>query len=41
MRLTLKIALAALVLTVLYFVSTSIWWTGTGYCLGSMAGCLG
>ena len=32
--------IAALVIAIVYALSAFVWWTGEGYCLGSMAGCI-
>jgi Flp pilus assembly pilin Flp len=32
--------IAALVIAGVYALSALIWWTGEGYCLGTMAGCI-
>jgi hypothetical protein len=32
--------IAALVIAIVYALSALIWWTGEGYCLGTMAGCI-
>jgi hypothetical protein len=34
--------IAALVIAIVYALTALIWWTGEGgYCLGTMAGCIG
>jgi hypothetical protein len=34
------IVIVALVLALIYALSAFVWWTGEGYCLGTMAGCI-
>jgi hypothetical protein len=34
------IAIALLVLAIVYALSALIWWTGEGYCLGTLSSCL-
>jgi hypothetical protein len=31
---------AALVIAIVYALTALVWWTGEGYCLGTMAGCI-
>jgi hypothetical protein len=33
--------IAALVIAIVYALTALVWWTGEGYCLGTMAGCIG
>ena len=40
-KLIVRIVAGACVLVALYLVTTSIWWTGRGYCFGSMTKCVG
>ena len=34
------IVIVALVIALIYALSALVWWTGEGYCLGTMAGCI-
>jgi len=33
--------IAALVIAIVYALSALVWWTGEGYCLGTLSTCLG
>ena len=33
--------IAAALLALIYALTALVWWTGSGYCLGTMAGCIG
>ena len=32
--------IAALVITIIYALSALIWWTGEGYCIGTLTACV-
>jgi hypothetical protein len=34
------ILIAALVIAIVYALSALIWWTGEGYCIGTLSSCL-
>jgi hypothetical protein len=40
-RIVRAIVLIAGAILALAFISSRLWWTGEGYCIGSMANCIG
>jgi hypothetical protein len=40
-RLAVRLALALALLALILWIAGYVWWTGEGYCIGSMTKCLG
>jgi hypothetical protein len=38
-RLAVRLALGLALVAVIVWISARVWWTGTGYCIGTMASC--
>jgi len=40
-RLAVRLALGLALLALIVWIAGNVWWTGDGYCIGSMSKCLG